>query len=121
MPFGIVPFTRDGITAVKHRIRDQCPDIKSSHIDEAIAFGFGFHTYAAMLPVLERVEAVSSLSAQMVPQWVMLRLAQLGYEPTRLQELQGLLWNPPVRLSAEAQARYSDSSQLFRPAPANDG
>jgi hypothetical protein len=37
------------LTAVKREISDLCPDIKSSHLTEALAAGLGFRTHAALL------------------------------------------------------------------------
>lgn len=121
MPFGSVPFSRDGIAAIKNAIRDQYPEIKSSHADEAIAYGLGFKTYAALLPVVERAEASSCMLVQLVPQWVMARLLELGYDRAATKALQGVLWNPPVKPTAEMQARFRGTESWFAPTPANDG
>lgn len=120
MPLGITPFTRAAISAKKNAIRDRRPDIKSSHVDEAMAYGFGFDTYAAMLPVLELAEAHGVVSAQLVPEWVMVRLSDFGYEAMSLRGLYGILMDTPNEARPEAKARNERTSRLYKPAPAND-
>jgi hypothetical protein len=121
MPFGITPFTRAGIAALKNAIRDQKPELKSSHLDEAIAFGFGFETYAAMLPVLELSEANSCMSARIDANWFALRLHQLGYDPRRFIDVQPHLWSPPGSATKRAEKRTVEAADIFKPWPANDG
>lgn len=120
MPLGITPFTRAAISAKKNAIRDRRPDIKSSHVDEALAYGFGFDTYAAMLPVLEMAEARGIVSARVVPEWVMVRLSDFGYEAMSLRGLFGILMDTPNDVREEARLRNERTSKLYRPSPAND-
>lgn len=120
MPFGIVPFSRDGVAALKHALRDEQPAIRSSHLDEAIAYGLGFDTYAAMLPLMERAEATGCMTAHIDPGWVLTRLLELGYEPKQVGLLQPLLWNPPLKERPELAARSAAAKTWFTPTPAND-
>lgn len=120
MPFGTTPFTRAHLSDLKSAIRDRYPDIKSSHIDEAIAFGFGFDTYAAMLPVLNLADSTSCLTAQLTPDWFAVRLLQLGYNPMRYGDLRHILWSPVPESRPVAKRRQEAAKDLFRPRPAND-
>lgn len=69
MVFGLMPSTRANVAALKTAVRKVYPQIKSSHVDEAIAFGFGFDTHAAMLPVLHLADTSSCMTAQTIPDW----------------------------------------------------
>lgn len=120
MPLGITPFTRAAISVKKNAIRDRRPDIKSSHIDEAMAYGFGFDTYAAMLPVVEMAEARGVVSAQIVPEWVMVRLSDFGYDAMSLRGLFGILMDTPAEVREEVTVRNERTSRLYKPLPAND-
>lgn len=120
MPFGITPFTRASVAALKNAIRDLHPEIKSSHVDEAIAFSFGFDTYAAMLPVLDLAESTSCISVQIQADWFALRLSQLGYDPHHYRELRQKLWGGAHRTTPAAEKRMEAARDLFKPRPAND-
>lgn len=121
MAFGLMPFTRANVAALKAAVRVEYPQIKSSHVDEAIAFGFGFDTYAAMLPVLELADASSCMTAQITPDWFALRLKQLGYDPFSFRTVQHRIWAPPVLEPKPAfKMRTAAAKELFKPRPAND-
>lgn len=120
MPFGTTPFTRTHVSGLKNAIRDRYSDIKSSHIDEAIAYGFGFDTYAAMLPVLERAEDSSCMTAQLIPDWFAVRLLQLGYDPMKYADLRHILWTSVPENRPVAMRRGEAAKSIFRPRPAND-
>lgn len=120
MPFGNTPFTRAHISMLKNAVRDRYPEIRSSHVDEAIAFSFGFDTYAAMLPVLDQAEGTSCMSAQLIPDWFAVRLLQLGYDPLRYSDLRHILWISVPESRPAANRRLEAAKYLFRPRPAND-
>ncbi|MBJ3785857.1 hypothetical protein [Devosia sediminis] len=120
MPFGTTPFTRAHVSDLKSAIRDRYPEIKSSHVDEAIAFGFGFDTYAALLPVLIMADQTSCLTAQLVPDWFAVRLAQHGYDPMRYADLRHILWSSVPETRPAAKHRQEAARDMFRPRPAND-
>lgn len=121
MAFGLMPFTRANVSALKSTVRKEYPQIKSSHVDEAIAFGFGFDTHAAMLPVLDLADTSSCMTAQIIPDWFALRLKQLGYDPFGFQTVQERIWAPPVLEPKPAfKMRTEAARALFKPRPAND-
>ncbi|MDC9822821.1 hypothetical protein PRN20_03670 [Devosia sp. ZB163] len=120
MPFGIMPFTRAGVTALKHAVRDHYPQIKSSHVDEALAYAIGFDTYAAMLPVLDLAEKTGELSVVAKPDWFIVRLTDLGYDVSALRPLHTFLWGLVFDLQM-ASERNERARVLLAPKPANDG
>ena len=121
MAFGLMPFTRANVAALKSAVRNEYPQIRSSHVDEAIAYGFGFDTYAAMLPVLSLADASSCMTAQITPDWFALRLKQLGYDPFSFRTVHQRIWAPPVLEPKPAFKMRTDAAkELFAPRPAND-
>ncbi|WP_027469224.1 hypothetical protein [Deefgea rivuli] len=67
------------ITSAKHALLDQCPEIKSSHLSEALAAALGFRTNAALLSALPNLDAdppIEFLQHQLFSQ----RLKELGYQ-----------------------------------------
>ncbi|WP_052726261.1 hypothetical protein [Devosia epidermidihirudinis] len=48
---------RDSFATFKHALREICPQLRSSHADEALAAALGFRTYAAFQSALVASEA----------------------------------------------------------------
>ena len=118
---GITPFTRSNVAALKSHIRAALPHYKSSHIDEALAFAFGFRTHAAMLVALAQVED-THLHAQANHHWFALRLKQLGYSGTGLDTsaMRTLFWSAEFVPHPELVERGQQVYALFEPRAAND-
>lgn len=121
MPGGIVPFTHVGIAALKRAIREQCPEVKSSHIDEAIAYGFGFDKYAAMLPVLKEADRNGYLCAEVQWSGLASRLPNFGHDPMALRGLIGVVYGLQTAPHPQAEKRGGGTQRMFKPKPANDG
>ncbi|MGH8176526.1 MAG: hypothetical protein ACREV5_09715 [Steroidobacter sp.] len=68
------------VAALKNALRSEFPDVKSSHLTEALAFALGYRTNAAMLAIMVGPDSdrpvVSLSSAKMLD-----RLKDLGYPP----------------------------------------
>lgn len=117
---GITPFTRANVAALKARLRAAYPEYKSSHIDEALAFAFGFRTHAAMLVALGQLDGSSHLHARANHTWFALRLQELGYSGFDLIQLHGLFWGADFPPHPELLERDERVKDLFDPQPAND-
>lgn len=72
-------FSQPNVTALKKAILKQYPTFRSSHVDEALAWSFGFRTYASMLAMLRQISGATRLLVQMDAALLQLRLEQLGY------------------------------------------
>ncbi len=118
---GITPFTRANVAALKARIRAAHPEYKSSHVDEALAFAFGFRTHAAMLVALGQLEN-THLHAQANHVWFTLRLHELGYAGTGLDtnDMRPLFWEAQFTPHVELIDRGREIDRLFKPQAAND-
>lgn len=51
-----ISFVHASVAALKNALRSEFPDVKSSHLTEALAFALGYRTNAAMLAALEGPE-----------------------------------------------------------------
>lgn len=75
-----IPLIHDSIAALKNALRSEFPDVKSSHLTEALAFALGYRTNAALLAEMTGPESDRPIvlldSARMVS-----RLCELGYPP----------------------------------------
>lgn len=117
---GIMPFSRASVAALKSRIRKAFPKYKSGHVDEALAFAFGFRTHAAMLVALEQLDGSSHLHARADHTWFVLRLQELGYSGFDLIQVQSLFWSADLPPHPELVERNERIRGLFSPRPAND-
>jgi len=73
------PLCEAPLAALKKSLRDEFPDVKSSHLSEALAYSLGFRTYAAMSAAMTGPESDRPfvlLSTERMCE----RLVQLGYE-----------------------------------------
>jgi hypothetical protein len=73
------PLCESPLAALKKSLRDEFPDVKSSHLSEALAYSLGFRTYAAMQAAMTGPEPDRPFIVLMTPRFVE-RLVQLGYE-----------------------------------------
>ena len=117
---GITPFTRANVAVLKVRIREACPQYKSSHVDEALAYAFGFRTHAAMLAALAQLDGSTHLHLRADHTWFALRLHELGYSGFDLIKLHGLFWGADFAPHPELAERQERLKGLFDPRPAND-
>lgn len=119
----LAPLTRESFSTIKHAVRDAFPVISSGHADEAVAFAFGFQTYASMLTVIAHTEK-SALSHLWVSEtWLAVRLIELGYDistPERFAVLRRTLEDLEFPGSPEMARRDKALQDLLKPRPAND-
>jgi hypothetical protein len=85
-------FTPSNVAALKKTLRTTYTQIKSSHLDEAIAASLGFKSYAAMRPFLHEVSRYARLVVQADHMLLLLRLEELGYHDFGPEELGRLMW-----------------------------
>lgn len=87
-----MPLTEEAFRDLKKAMRQQWPAVRSSHVDEVIAFGFGFSTYAALRVYLRRdgtyggkvaADADLALDATRMER----RLIELGYARDGTKEI----------------------------------
>jgi hypothetical protein len=71
-----IALTEESVVALKNSLREEFPDVKSSHITEALAYSLGFRTHAGLRSALDKLEPD--------PPFVLLRTEQML---ARLQEL----------------------------------
>lgn len=74
-----IPLCEAPLAALKKSLRDEFPDVKSSHLSEALARSLGFRTYAAIQAAMvgpEQDRPFALLQAQRFIE----RLEQLGYD-----------------------------------------
>lgn len=71
--------TSDNIDFVKTELRNGSPQIKSSHLTEALAFGVGYNTNAAMLAAIKSAPQAEPILARLECRKLSDRLSQLGY------------------------------------------
>lgn len=116
---GITPFTRSAVAALKSHMRTARPDLGSGHVDEALAFAFGFRTHAALVAALSQLEH-THLHAQANPLWLALRFNQLGYPGVSADDMRNIVWSAQFELDAELVEREREARARFRPQPAND-
>lgn len=86
-------FSSANIATLKKSLRDHYPQIKSSHLDEAIASSFGFKSYAAMRPALLQVGSHARLIVVTDHMLLLLRLEELGYRDIDAGHLRRLMWD----------------------------
>jgi len=92
-------FSAANVAALKKALRNEYPNIRSSHADEALAASFGFKTHAAMLIVLRQLDGAARLIVGVDHVQLAVRLAQLGYLHVSAARLWSFVWTIefPVR------------------------
>ena len=73
------PLCASPLAALKKSLRDEFPDVKSSHLSEPLACSLGFRTHAAMQAAMVGSEQDRPFVLLRSPQFVD-RLVQLGYD-----------------------------------------
>lgn len=73
------PLCEAPLAALKKSLRDEFPNVKSSHLSEALAHSLGFRTYAAMQAAMVGPEQDRPFALLQTQRFVE-RLKQLGYE-----------------------------------------
>lgn len=86
-------FSPSNIAALKKSLRDRYPQIRSSHLDEAIAASFGFKSYAALRPALLQVGNHARLIVISDHMLLLLRLEELGYQDIEAETLRRHMWD----------------------------
>lgn len=103
-----IPLCEAPLAALKKSLLDEFPEIKSSHLSEAMAYCLGFRTYASLKAALvgpERDRPFAILKAQRFIE----RLIQLGYENDPefdFELLLGGLHSPQGVVSTEPISAY---------------
>lgn len=92
-------FSAANVAALKKALRNEYPDIGSSHADEALAASFGFKTHAAMLHVLRQVDDAARMIVGVDHVQLAVQLVQLGYLDVSAARLWSFVWKIefPVR------------------------
>lgn len=119
----LAPLTRESFTTIKHAIRDAFPLISSGHADEAVAYALGFHTYAALLPMIAQSDRGSMPLVAVSEAWLVIRLLELGYDlsaPPQFTLLRSTLASLEFPATAEMERRETVLRDLMKPRPAND-
>lgn len=80
---------------LKRGARAQLPQVKNSHLLEALARGFSFDTWAALNTALKNATAEAPLFADFAPDWAVARLVELGYPELANHSL--VLAPPPAK------------------------
>ncbi len=114
-----VRFTPSDVAALKSELRRAFPQIRSSHLDEAISASSGFKTYAAMRPILHNVSGYARLVVNTNHLLLLIRLEELGYRNIDPQELRRVIWTlevPEGWYDGEAEEAVQTRR---RPTPAN--
>lgn len=68
----------NALGSLKNALRDQLPEVKSSHLSEAVAAAFGFRTHASLLAHVK--EGGELAFGRFEARCLIARLEQLGYE-----------------------------------------
>lgn len=76
-----IPLTEASVVALKNALSDEFPEVKSSHLSEALAHAAGFRTHAALLASIARSQEGDQL-LMLSTQKMLERLLALGY-PSR--------------------------------------
>lgn len=87
-----VRFTPSNIATLKTALRKAYPQIRSSHLDEAISASFGFKSYGAMRPILHDVSGYARLVVNTNHLLLLIRLEELGYRGVDPQALRRVIW-----------------------------
>ncbi|MBY4609370.1 hypothetical protein K6M90_17120 [Rhizobium sp. 9T] len=86
-----IRFSPSNVAALKKALRQQYSNIKSSHLDEAIAASFGFKSYAAMRPTLHG-QCLCAVGRGDRSPALLLRLEELGYRNIPPEAVRRLVW-----------------------------
>lgn len=87
------PLSHTAIQDLKKALRVAFPDVKSSHLSEALAHALGFQTNAALLAVLDREEVHPVPSLQSADDLFSRRLTSFGYRVTSKHPISSLVVN----------------------------
>jgi hypothetical protein len=68
----------NALGSLKNALRDRLPEVKSSHLSEAVAAAFGFRTHASLLAYLKEGGELTFVRFDAL--CLITRLEQLGYE-----------------------------------------
>ncbi|MEY9103794.1 hypothetical protein ABIA24_006767 [Sinorhizobium fredii] len=106
LPHPTFIFSSANVAALKKALRNEYPDIGSSHADEALAASFGFKTHAAMLHILRQVGDAARMIVGVDHHQLAVRLLELGYLDVSVARLWTFIWKVefPVR-------QYDDTSE----------
>lgn len=88
--------TSNNVNFVKSALRASMPQVKSAHLTEALAFGFGFGTHAALRAMLKADMTGFPMLVMFDETHLAARLAALGYVPKGSEPLDGIIRSPSL-------------------------
>lgn len=99
--------TADNIDFVKSAFREALPHVKSSHLTEALAFGAGYRTHAALLAAIKAASPMRPVLARVDASRIAMRLVALGYLNPSAACTDGIIRSPslPERIWIEFRNR----------------
>lgn len=92
LPHPTFLFSSANVAALKKALRNEYPDIGSSHADEALAASFGFKTHAAMLHILRQLDDTARMMIGVDHHQLAVRLVELGYPYDSPARLWDFIW-----------------------------
>ena len=99
-----IALTDVSVVAVKNALRDEFPEVKSSHITEALASCLGFRTHAALQAALQ--PDLDAPFALLSTQKLLLRLQALGYPDDPEFDFEFLRGKSPQVVSTMPDSAY---------------
>lgn len=113
---GTVTLAKANIVCLKQAIRQKYPEIKSSHLSEAIAFALGFRTHAPLLAAMDSEPPGQSGRVWLDGNRLTQRLHQLSYDSISARELFAAIDKIkfPVRFDSQAREAIRRISQNLR-------
>jgi ABC-type glutathione transport system ATPase component len=108
--------TAPAVLSLKRAIRTQLPAVKSTHLLEALARGFGFNTWVALNTALSRLAANESLAAGLSREAIVARLAKFGHPEAEIRmtlfaEVSMLaIMSPPTQSNATINSRIATAT-----------
>lgn len=88
---GAITLAKANIDCLKRAVRQRYPEVKSSHLSEAIAFALGFRTHAALLTAIDRETSDLSVRVWLDGNLLAERLHQLSYNNVSARDLFAIL------------------------------
>lgn len=83
--------SRSNLGTVKKALSERYPNLKSSHLTEALAASLGFRTHAALLASIDQADPASPAIALLDDALFLSRLQEFGHRPSRDEKQTGVL------------------------------
>ena len=104
----ILFLTLENCRFVKRSLSERLPQVKSTHLSEALAAALGFRTHAALLAALKTTTPERPALAQVDQDRMQERLCQLGYGPKVSVDLVNLTRSHELPLAAWREFGHRD-------------